>query len=88
MDDKEIARLFASSMNGTNMLLYHLLNVLDANGTISKKRMADVIETELAVAEADAPPNERTRLDFIMMRNLVKLLRDPKPPSGKLPALN
>jgi hypothetical protein len=88
MDDKEIARLFTGMVNGTNMLFYHLLNELDAAGAVSKNRLADVIETAVAVAGADSPSSDRTRLDFIMMRNLVKLLRDPNPPSGKLPALN
>jgi hypothetical protein len=86
MDDKEIA-LITGIVNGTNMLLYHLINELDATGAVSKVRLADVIETAAANAEAEASPKQ-PRSDFIMMRNLVKLLRDPNPPSGKLPAVH
>jgi hypothetical protein len=88
MDDKEIA-LISGVVNGTNMLFYHLVNELDATGAVSKTRLADVIDTAVAAAEAEEPASPgRPRMDFIMMRNLVKLLRDPNPPSGKLPAVH
>jgi len=69
--------VIAGIVNGVNQVLNAVIRQLDTKGIISKDRLAE--EIEAAVAGADATrPADQPLVDFALMRNLAKLLRDPR----------
>lgn len=72
--------ILAGIMNATSITLNAIVRHLDAKGILAKSQFADELERAVQEAEKDQPASpEAPRLDFLMMRNLAALLRDPRP---------
>jgi hypothetical protein len=75
MDDQ--AAVIAGIVNGVNQVFNAIIRQLDAKGVMSKTQFVDAMESGVKSADAERPPGV-PRVDLELMRNLAKLLRDPK----------
>jgi hypothetical protein len=69
--------LLAGLGNGTSIVLAAIVRQLDAAGIMAKAQFADELDRAADQAERTQTPEQAAhpRLDFLLMRNLAKLLR-------------